>query len=132
MSGSRHQRILDHGFVTLEEVMGDDLTIVNAARQSYNKKSGRLDEADIGLIEYLIKNRHGSPLELVVFRFTVKLPISVAREWLRHRMSSFNERSGRYTKLEPEFYIPETFREQIGKKGNYSYRDMEDEDLNDR
>jgi len=126
MSGSRHQRILDHGFVTLEEHFGDDLTIVNAARQSFNKRKERIDEADQHLINYLLKHRHGSPLEMVNFRFTIKCPISVMREWIRHRMASYNERSGRYTKLDPEFYVPETFREQIGKVGNYSYRDMED------
>jgi thymidylate synthase (FAD) len=112
--------------------MGGDLAIVNAARQSFNKHKTELDQADIGLINYLIKHRHGSPLEMAVFKFTVKCPISVAREWFRHRISSFNERSGRYTKLDPEFYLPDTFRQQVGKQGNYHYIDMEDEDLNDK
>ena len=132
MSGSRHQKILDYGFVTLEETFGDDLTIVNAARQSYNKSSRQMTEADKGLINYLIKHRHGSPLEMVNFRFTVKCPIAVMREWIRHRMASYNERSGRYTKLDPEFYLPGTFRQQVGKVGNYSFIDMEDEDLSGR
>ena len=132
MSGSRHQKILDHGFVTLEEHFGDDLTIANAARQSYNKRKERLDAADIGLINYLIEHRHGSPLEMVNFRFLVKCPISVMREWIRHRMASYNERSGRYTKLDPEFYVPHQFRQQVGKKGNYYHIAMDDIELTER
>lgn len=122
----RHQKILDHGFVTLEEYFGDDLTIVNAARQSFNKRKTKLDDADIGLLNYLLKHRHGSPLEMVNFRFIIKCPISVMREWIRHRMASYNERSGRYTKLDPEFYMPEEFRKQTGKPGNYKFEPIEE------
>jgi len=125
MSASRHQRVLNHGHVTLHEHFGNDLTIVNAARQSYNRKSNHIDASDIGLINYLLKHRHGSPLEMVNFRFTVKLPISVMREWIRHRMASYNERSGRYTKLDPEFFIPSEFRKQVGKPGHYTFEPLE-------
>jgi thymidylate synthase (FAD) len=122
----RHQKILNHGFVTLEESFGNDLTIVNAARTSFNVKKEKLDEKDIGLLNYLLENRHGSPLEQVNFRFTVKCPISVMREWIRHRMASYNERSGRYTKLDPDFYVPDEFRTQKGKSGHYLFKPIED------
>ena len=85
--------------------MGSDLTVVNAARVSYNKESLELDEKASKLIGYLMRNRHGSPFEHVVFSFRVKAPLFVVQQWERHRMASYNEESGRYRELDPEFYL---------------------------
>ena len=102
--------------------MGDDLAIVNAARVSYGKTHDHVDESDRGLIGYLARYRHGTPFEMVVFKFRVHVPISVAREWQRHRIGSFNEISTRYVEMLPEFYIPEpeAVRVQTGKPGHYT------------
>jgi thymidylate synthase (FAD) len=118
------KQVLNHGHIILEGYFGGDLTIVNAARQSFNKESTEMGEYEKGLINYLIKNRHGSPIEMVSFRFNIKLPIFVMREWIRHRIASYNERSGRYTKLDPEFYVPTVYRQQEGKSGSYTFTDM--------
>lgn len=95
----------NHGFVRLVDVMGSDSSIVQAARVSYGAgtKTQREDEK---LIDYLMRNKHTSPFEMVVFKFHVKLPIFVARQWIRHRTGSFNEVSARYSVLPDEFYIP--------------------------
>jgi len=94
-----------HGFVRLVDSMGNDASIVQAARVSYGDgtKTQREDEK---LIDYLMRNRHTSPFEMVAFKFHVKLPIFVARQWIRHRTGSFNEVSARYSVLPEEFYIP--------------------------
>lgn len=99
--------VLDHGFVKLVDFMGSDDAIVQAARVSHGAgtKTKRTDE---GLIRYLVKNRHTTPLEMVVLKFHVRLPIFVARQWIRHRMGSFNEISARYSILPADFYIPES------------------------
>ncbi|MFH1132683.1 MAG: FAD-dependent thymidylate synthase [Pseudomonadota bacterium] len=98
--------VLDHGFVRLVDYFGGDSRIVQAARVSYGKgtKSVRQDR---GLINYLVKNRHTSPLEQVVLTLHCKMPIFVARQWIRHRTARLNEISGRYSVLDSEFYIPE-------------------------
>lgn len=98
--------VLNHGSVRLVEHMGSDLSIVRSARVSYNA-DWRLGGDDAKLIDYLVKNRHTSPLESVVFTFEVKAPIFVFRQWHRHRTWSFNEVSARYSELPEEFYIPE-------------------------
>ena len=85
---------------------GNDLTVVNAARVSYGKRSDVMDEKAAKLINYLLRNRHGSPFEHVVFTFRVKAPLFVVHQWERHRMASYNEESGRYRELDPEFYTP--------------------------
>jgi len=115
--------VLDHGFVRLDDYMGDDLSVVNAARVSFNKRNEELQEGDEKLINYLLKNRHGTPFEHNAFKFHVRLPLFVAREWVRHRIGSFNEVSLRYTKIDPEFYIPEMsdVRVRVGKPGHYTY-----------
>ncbi len=115
--------VLDHGFVRLDDFMGDDLSVVNSARVSYGKQKDAMDEGDEKLISYLLRNRHGTPFEHSVFKFHVKLPLFVAREWIRHRIGSFNEQSLRYTVIEPEFYIPEPgdVRVRVGKPGAYTY-----------
>lgn len=103
--------VLDKGFVRLEDKMGGDLSVVRAARVSY-KSEPKTPEDDLKLIRYLLKNNHGSPFEHAVFQFHVKLPIFVARQWIRHRMSSYNETSFRYREAPEEFYIPTKWRKQ--------------------
>lgn len=109
--------------VSLIDSMGDLSRIVEAARVS-TKGSGALgSKADEGLVRYLFNNKHASPFEHVVFTFYVKAPIFVTREMLRHRVSSFNEASGRYMEMEPLFYVPAEGRPlvQVGKVGNYDF-----------
>ncbi len=98
--------ILDHGFIRIVDYMGNDSSVVQAARVSYGKgtKKSRTDE---GLIRYLMRHKHTTPFEMCDVKFHIKLPIFVARQWIRHRTASVNEYSARYSKLEDEFYIPE-------------------------
>src|SRR3954468_12900584 len=108
-------QVLDKGWVELEDFMGSDQKIVKRARVSNVQPSlrpteNRTDEQDQGLINYLIKNRHGSPFEGAFFEFFFKCPLFVRSEWHRHRMASYNEMSGRYVQYEPEFYVPTVFR----------------------
>lgn len=100
--------LLDHGFVRLVDHMGDDLSIVRAARVSYDAawRAGENAGSDHRLIRYLWRNKHTSPFEAVEFQFEVKAPIFVFRQWHRHRTWSFNELSGRYRELPEEFYVP--------------------------
>ena len=114
------------GSVSIQDYMGDDCTIVNAARVSFNKHVDTVGEADRGLIRFLIENRHGTPFEHVTFTFHVHCPIFVAREWQRHRIGSFSEVSGRYSELEPVFWLPEQLRRQVGKAGAYTFEDITD------
>lgn len=106
--------VLDHGFVRLVDSMGSDLSVVRAARVSYDAswRAGEDEGSDARLIRYLWKNRHTSPFESVEFQFEVKAPIFVFRQWHRHRTWSFNELSARYRELSEEFYVPKP--EQIG------------------
>lgn len=124
--------ILDHGEVELLDVMGNDLSIVNAAKVSFAAQVKEMNSAGIGLINYLMKNKHATPFEHVIFKFRIKCPIFVAREWFRHRWSSFNEMSMRYH-IPPvlEFYTPETkaIRTQVGKPGAYTFEPIEDDNL---
>ena len=120
--------VLDHGFLALDGALASDLAVVNGARVSFNQTTDEMTERDEGLIRFLIKNRHGSPFEHGYFRFIVKAPLFVVREHHRHRAGhSYNEWSGRYSKMEPEFYVPEYVRTQIGKPGAYSFEPVEDE-----
>lgn len=98
--------LLDHGFVRVIDYMGDDGAIVQAARVSYGRGTKRVSE-DAGLIRYLMRHRHSTPFEMCEIKFHVKLPIFVARQWIRHRMANVNEYSARYSVLDREFYIPE-------------------------
>lgn len=118
-------KVLDHGSVFLVECSGDELDIVNAARVSYGKESDEMTDRDRGLIRYLKRNHHDTPFEMVWTKWRVKAPIFVMREWHRHRTASINEISGRYTELQPEFYIPEMVRKQVGKQGDYRYEEMD-------
>src|SRR4051795_9824260 len=79
-------RVLDHGFVRLDDAMATDLSVVNAARVSFARKKDELDDADEGLIRFLMRDRHGTPFEHNAFRFHIRCPIFVAREWMRHRV----------------------------------------------
>jgi thymidylate synthase (FAD) len=116
-------RVLDHGFVRLDGAMADDLSVANAARVSFARRKEQLDEADEGLIRFLMRDRHGTPFEHNAFRFHVRCPIFVAREWFRHRIGSFNEFSMRYAKATDDFYLPEPedVRSQVGKPGAYTF-----------
>ena len=98
--------VLDHGFVRVVDYMGDDGAIVQAARVSYGRGTRKVSE-DRGLIRYLMRHRHSTPFEMCEIKYHVKLPIFVARQWIRHRMASINEYSARYSILDREFYIPE-------------------------
>ena len=102
-------KVLDHGHVRLVDHMGSDLSIVRSARVSYDAvwRTGEDASKDAKLIQYLIKNRHTTPLESVTFTFDVKAPIFVFRQWHRHRTWAYNEMSARYTELPEEFYVPE-------------------------
>ncbi len=103
--------VLDKGFVRLESTMGGDQAVLRSARVSY-QSDPISEEKDRKLIAYLLAHKHGTPFEHAVFTFHVKLPIFVARQWIRHRMSSYNETSFRYRVAPEEFYIPEKWRAQ--------------------
>jgi thymidylate synthase (FAD) len=116
-------QVLDHGFVRLDDAMADDLSVVNGARVSFARRKEEMDESDEGLIRFLMRDRHGTPFEHNSFRFHIRCPIFVAREWFRHRVGSFNEFSMRYAKATDDFYVPEPedVRTQVGKPGAYSF-----------
>lgn len=97
--------ILDHGFIRVIDYMGDDSAIVQAARVSYGKGTKKTSE-DQGLINYLMRHRHTTPFEMCEIKFHIKMPIFVARHWLRHRTANVNEYSARYSVLDREFYMP--------------------------
>ena len=97
--------LLDHGFVRVVDYMGDDNAIVQAARVSYGRGTKKSTQ-DKALIAYLMRHRHTTPFEMCEIKFHVKMPIFVARQWLRHRMASVNEYSARYSILSKEFYVP--------------------------
>jgi thymidylate synthase (FAD) len=97
--------LLDHGFVRVVDYMGDDAAIVQAARVSYGRGTRQVSD-DRGLIRYLMRHYHSTPFEMCEIKFHVKLPIFVARQWIRHRTANVNEYSGRYSVLDREFYVP--------------------------
>jgi thymidylate synthase (FAD) len=108
--------VLDHGFLALDAALASDLAVVNGARVSFNQASDEMTDRDAGLIRFLMREGHGSPFEHGYFRFIVKAPLFVVREHHRHRAGhSYNEWSGRYSKMEPEFYVPDFVRTQVGK-----------------
>jgi thymidylate synthase (FAD) len=122
-------RVLDHGFVRLDGAMADDLSVVNGARVSFARRKEEMDDSDEGLIRFLMRDRHGTPFEHNSFRFHIRCPIFVAREWMRHRVGSFNEFSLRYAKASDDFYVPEAddVRSQVGKPGAYSFEPVPDD-----
>jgi thymidylate synthase (FAD) len=97
--------VLDHGFVRVVDYMGTDSAIVQAARVSYGAGTKKLRE-DEGLIRYLLRHRHTTPFEMCEIKFHIKLPIFIARQWIRHRTANVNEYSGRYSVMDKEFYLP--------------------------
>jgi thymidylate synthase (FAD) len=115
-----HLPVLDHGFIRVIDYMGDDNAIVQAARVSYGKGTKMVSQ-DKGLINYLMRHRHTTPFEMCDIKFHIKLPIFIARQWIRHRTASVNEYSARYSILGNEFYIPEkshlTPQSKINKQG---------------
>lgn len=108
MDGEFHQ-VLNNGFVRLIDTMGDDMSVVRSARVSYGNET-KGEEADKKLINYLMKHNHGTPFEHLNFTFHIKAPIFIARQWFRHRIGSFNEISGRYVKLDLDFWTPNEWR----------------------
>ncbi|MGH3112085.1 MAG: FAD-dependent thymidylate synthase [Gaiellaceae bacterium] len=126
---SRTIEVLDHGFVRLDDSMASDLSVVNAARVSFARRKEEMDDADRGLVRFLLRDRHGTPFEHNAFRFHVRAPIFVAREWFRHRVGSFNEFSMRYARATDDFYVPaaDDVRTQVGKPGSYSFDPVEPE-----
>lgn len=98
-------KVLDHGFVRVVDYMGDDAAIVQAARVSYGKGTKKANQ-DAGLIRYLLRHKHTTPFEMCEIKFHLKMPIFIARQWIRHRTANVNEYSARYSILENEFYIP--------------------------
>jgi thymidylate synthase (FAD) len=116
-------KVLNHGFVRLIDYMGSDIAIVQAARVSYGEGTKKISE-DRALIRYLMRHRHTSPFEMVEFKFHVKLPIFVARQWIRHRSANVNEYSGRYSVMRQEFFLPEPdsvrFQSTVNKQGRSS------------
>src|SRR3984957_5882506 len=109
--------VLDHGFVRVIDYMGDDGAIVQAARVSYGRGTRRVSE-DRGLIQYLMRHRHTTPFEMCEIKYHVKLPIFVARQWIRHRTANVNEYSARYSILDNEFYIPKPEQLAAQSKNN--------------
>jgi thymidylate synthase (FAD) len=114
--------VLDHGFVRVIDYMGDDAAIVQSARVSYGKGTKRTRD-DAGLINYLMRNAHTSPFEMCELKVHVKLPIFIARQWIRHRTASVNEYSARYSVLDTEFYVPEPAQLAAQSDANRQGRD---------
>lgn len=108
-----HVKVLDgQGWVGLIDHLGSETTIVNAARVSFGKLKTTMEERDVVLLKYLIENHHTSPLEHLVFTFSIHCPLFIRGQWHRHRTWSYNEISRRYTEIDLEFYTPEKLRKQ--------------------
>ena len=121
---ANHVKVLDgQGWVGLIDHLGSEATIVNAARVSFGKLKSDMDERDVKLLDYLIDNRHTSPLEHVVFTFSVHCPLFIRGQWHRHRTWSYNEISRRYTEIDMEFYTPGTLRRQSENNRQASFLD---------
>ncbi len=118
-------KVLDHGFIRLIDYMGSDDRIVQTARVSYGAGTKTLRE-DAGLIDYLLRHEHTSPFEHVVFEFHCKMPIFVARQWIRHRTARLNEISGRYSVMKAEFYVPPRDKISFQSLDNKQGRNPED------
>ncbi len=124
-----HVKVLGgQGWVGLIDHLGTESTIVNAARVSFGKLKKEMDDRDVALLNYLIANKHTSPLEHVVFTFSVHCPLLVRGQWHRHRTWSYNEISRRYTEIDLEFYTPEHLRRQAESNRQASFADPDFED----
>jgi thymidylate synthase (FAD) len=115
-------KVLDHGFIRVVDYMGSDEAVVQAARTSYGKGTKQRSE-DRGLIRYLMRHRHSTPFEMCEIKLHVKLPIFVARQWVRHRTANINEYSARYSILDKEFYVPDVDVMGAQSKANKQGRD---------
>ena len=123
---SNHVKVLNgQGWVGLIDHLGSESTIVNAARVSFGKLKSDMDDRDVKLLEYLIANKHTSPLEHMVFTFSIHCPLFVRGQWHRHRTWSYNEISRRYTEVDLEFYTPEALRRQAASDRQASVADPE-------
>ena len=133
MRERREIRLFEHGFVRLDDAMASDLSVANSARVSFAMRKDELDDSDRGLIRFLMRERHGTPYEHNAFRFHIRCPLFVAREWFRHRIGSFNEESARYHQLEGDFYVPAPadVRSQVGKPGAYTFEPIDAETAQD-
>lgn len=121
---TNHVKVLDgQGWVGLIDTLGTETTIVNAARVSFGKLSSEMTDRDVKLLEYLIANRHTSPLEHLVFTFSVHCPLFIRGQWHRHRTWSYNEISRRYTEIDMEFYTPPELRRQAENNRQASVED---------
>ncbi|MGB9663914.1 MAG: FAD-dependent thymidylate synthase [Ignavibacteria bacterium] len=118
-------KVLNHGFIRLIDYMGGDESIVQAARVSYGKGTKTVSE-DRTLIRYLMRHQHTTPFEMVEFKFHIKLPLFVARQWIRHRTANVNEYSGRYSIMPEEFYVPDETVIKFQSKANKQGRDSEE------
>jgi len=114
--------VLDHGFVRVIDYMGDDGAVVQAARVSYGRGTKKVSE-DQGLINYLMRHRHTTPFEMCEIKYHVKLPVFVARQWIRHRTANVNEYSARYSILDKEFYVPSSDNLGAQSRSNRQGRD---------
>src|SRR5471030_2423147 len=115
--------VLDKGFVRVVDYMGDDAAVVQAARVSYGRGTKKVSE-DRGLINYLMRHRHTTPFEMCEIKYHVKLPIFVARQWIRHRTANVNEYSARYSILDNEFYVPRPEHLAAQSRANRQGRDQ--------
>ena len=134
MTNEYYHEVLDFGEIELISSMASDLDVVNAAKVSFSSYKKEIDESCVGLINYLVKNKHATPLEHSVFKFRIKAPIFVTREWMRHRWSSFNEMSMRYHQpANIDYYTPayDKIRKQIGKPGAYTFEEISDPEVKD-
>ena len=120
--------VLDHGFVRVVDYMGDDSAIVQAARVSYGKGTKKVNQ-DAGLVNYLLRHKHTTPFEMCEIKFHLKMPIFVARQWIRHRTANVNEYSARYSVMDNEFYIPSA--EQLAAQSTKNHQGRGDESLSE-
>lgn len=118
--------VLDHGFVRVVDYMGDDNAVVQSARVSYGRGTKKVNE-DAGLIRYLMRHRHTTPFEMCEIKFHIKLPIFIARQWIRHRTANVNEYSARYSVLGKEFYIPS--HDQLAPQSKANHQGRSDHSL---
>lgn len=121
-------KVLDHGFIRVIDYMGDDSAIVQSARVSYGAGTKKINQ-DRGLIQYLMRHKHTTPFEMCEIKFHIKLPMFVARQWIRHRTANVNEYSARYSILSNDFYIPE--KQHLAAQSSINHQGR-DEVLNDK
>ncbi len=130
-----HVKVLGgQGWVGLIDMLGSEVTILNAARVSFGKMKTEMEDKDVSLLNYLIENKHTSPLEHVVFTFSVHCPLFVRGQWHRHRTWSYNEISRRYTEIDLEFYVPPKMRQQaeINRQASVEWENADDKPLRDK